>query len=125
MPTLSAGCFHFHGFCLCISAYYCIFPCNFQFLRAPYMLGIFLYIFPFNSQMERKQMLTSFSFFDHASPCFCVKKILRFKRQMKDNEKIYFKKALRVVSEKASSVVRENEGSDGHMVYVYVTLGYM
>ena len=56
-------------------------------------------------------------------PRFCVKKILRFKRQLKDNEKLYFKKALRVLSEKASSVVRENEGSDGHMVYVYGTHG--
>ena len=66
-----------------ISACYCIFPCNFQFLKAPYMLGIFLYVSAFNSQLERKQMLTMFSFFDHASLCSCVKKILRFKRRKK------------------------------------------
>lgn len=46
-------------------------------------------------------------------------------QKTKENEKMYLKKALRVVSEKASSIVGENEGSDGHMVYVYITLGYM
>ena len=46
-------------------------------------------------------------------------------QKTKENEKIYLKKVLRVLSEKASSVVGENEGSDGQMVYMYITLGYI